>query len=133
LDEQDREADTDAKTILVVDDEPLVAELIRDLVEADGHNCLVAGDADEADRILAGNRVDGITLDMVMPGRNGLDWLEALAAETPELARRTLFITGSRLGPVERLRLEQCGAVLFTKPFDHQCVIEALRNRLGLG
>lgn len=111
--------------ILVVDDEPRVAELIQDTLESVGHRCVVARDADEADAILGAEDVDGVTVDLRMPGRDGLVWLENLAARRPALARRCVLLTGSYLQSEECRRLQECGAILLFKPFSLDRLLSA--------
>ena len=98
-------------TVLVIDDDPNVTEMIRDALQSNGYRCLVASSAEEADARLAANEVDGVTLDLHMPGRSGLEWLEALENVRPGLARKTLLVTGSQLGP-DQIRQ------LYDFPFD---------------
>jgi len=121
--------------ILVIDDEPRVAALIQDTLEAAGHRCIVARDADEADSLLVDGDVDGITVDLRMPGRDGLIWLEHLAGTRPELARRCVLLTGSYLQPQECRRLQDCGATLLFKPFTLDRLLELFeglaRERVG--
>ena len=118
-------------TILIVDDDSDVADLIQEVLLAHGYRCLRAGNADEADRLLAAEHVDGLTLDMRMPGRSGLEWLDSLAISQPDLARRTLLITGSYLRNEECCRLKGYGAELLFKPFDNDRMVETLQGQLA--
>jgi len=60
-------------TILVVDDDPAIAELMRDFLEADGFRVEIAGDARAAQTVLAARRVDCLLLDVMLPGQSGFD------------------------------------------------------------
>jgi DNA-binding response OmpR family regulator len=115
-------------TILVIEDEVYVAELVQETLEQQGNRCLLASNAAEADGILATDHVDAITLDLKLPGKGGLDWLESLAAAKPEMARRTLVITGSALGEPERRRIGSTGARLMFKPFRIEHLLERFRE-----
>ena len=116
--------------ILVVEDEPIVAELIKRLLEDLGNSCLIAPDADRADRVLQQDEVDAVTLDLGMPGTGGLQWLERIAAEHPELARRTVVITGMDLEPATVERVTRCGAGVLAKPFSLLDLQEAIRTQV---
>jgi DNA-binding response OmpR family regulator len=116
--------------ILIVEDETDVAEVLAGLLEDLGNSCVVAGSAEQADRLLEECRVDCVTLDLTMPGRSGLDWLESVAVQRPDLARRTLVITGTTLGPENVHRLARCGAGLLAKPFTIDGLSEAVRCQL---
>jgi DNA-binding response OmpR family regulator len=63
----------DETTVLVVDDEPAIVELMRDFLEADGFRVLTAPRGDEALALLAERPVDCVILDVMMPGRSGFD------------------------------------------------------------
>jgi DNA-binding response OmpR family regulator len=68
------------KTILVVDDEPLIRQQLKTLFEKYGFCCYQAGSAEEAKRILQQEKIDLATIDVVMPGENGIEltkWIRA--------------------------------------------------------
>lgn len=116
--------------ILVIEDELSVAEMICRSLEALGNSCVVAHDADRADDLLRSREVDAVTLDLGMPGRSGLDWLETVASLRPDLARKTLVITGQVLESRAVERLARCGAGLLAKPFTLDHLREAVRVQL---
>jgi len=118
-------------TILVVDDEPFLAELVQEILEAKGHRCVLARTAAEADAVLAVEAVDGMVVDLHMPGRNGLEWLEEIALTHPGLAESTLVITGSDLSPETYARTRRCGADLLPKPFRIEDLVDAVSRRLS--
>lgn len=117
--------------ILVIEDEREVAELIREGLRRLGMHARIAADAEAADRELAQNSIDAVTLDLGMPGRSGVEWLEAVAETHPDLARRTVVITGLDLDRelVERLAL--CGAGVLAKPFSLEGLYDAVRTQLA--
>jgi two-component system phosphate regulon response regulator PhoB len=65
-------------TILVVDDEPDIREVIRFALEGAEFQVLEAGHADEARRVMAGESPDLILLDWMLPGRSGLEFAQQL-------------------------------------------------------
>lgn len=60
-------------TVLVVDDSPEIAEILRDYLEADGFTVLTAGDGSGALAGLAAGQVDCVLLDVMMPGLSGFE------------------------------------------------------------
>lgn len=66
--------------VLVVDDSVTMRAMLRQVLERDPEIRIagLAASADEADRLLDETLVDVITLDVEMPGRSGIDYLEAL-------------------------------------------------------
>lgn len=65
-------------TVLVVDDEEDIVNLMRDFLEAEGYAVLTANDGPSAFDALAGTPVDCVLLDIMMPGQSGFDVLRRL-------------------------------------------------------
>jgi len=66
------------KTILVVDDEPQIVQLVRDYLEHGGFKVLVAADGSSALRIVSTLHPDLVVLDLGLPGMDGLDVTRSL-------------------------------------------------------
>jgi len=64
---------TGGQTVLVVDDDPAIVELLRDFLEASGFRALVATNGQEALDIVARRPVDCLIMDVMMPGLSGFD------------------------------------------------------------
>ena len=77
----------DGLLALVVDDEPVVRRFIRRLLESDACGIVEAADGQAALRLIEQNRpaVDLVLTDLRMPGIDGFDLLEVLAAHRPDL------------------------------------------------
>jgi CheY-like chemotaxis protein len=69
--------------ILVVDDDPSVAEMIAEAIRTFGHEALVALDGAEGLRVLESTTVQGVFLDLVMPGLGGLAVLAQIRSRYP--------------------------------------------------
>lgn len=71
--------------VLVVDDSVTIRAMMRQVLESDSEIRIagMAGSADEAERLLDETLVDVITLDVEMPGRSGLDYLQDLRRRRP--------------------------------------------------
>ncbi|HEU5424365.1 MAG TPA: response regulator transcription factor [Nitrolancea sp.] len=61
------------RTVLVVDDDPAIVELMRDFLEAEGYRVRAAGDAAAAASLLEQEPVDCVLLDVMMPGESGFE------------------------------------------------------------
>jgi hypothetical protein len=64
--------------VLVADDDVVVRDIVRRYLERDGHEVRVAGDGNEALRVLGTERIDVAVLDVMMPGPNGLSLCRTL-------------------------------------------------------
>jgi len=124
----------DGKRILVVDDEPDVAGLVRRILQQHGHQVLVARDGQQALDALLGDLavpVDAIISDVKMPGLNGQQFYERLCRDAPELAARMLFMTGDTLSPETRAFLQQVNVPRLPKPFSVDDLLRSLAELLG--
>jgi CheY-like chemotaxis protein len=71
------------KKILVVDDEPLVCEAVKMMLEFDGHEVITAGDGSEALELFEQGSFDLVITDYKMPGMHGDELATALKARRP--------------------------------------------------
>ena len=71
--------------ILVVDDDPAVAEMIAEAVRSFGHEAMVALDGMEGLHLLESTAVQGVFLDLVMPGQGGLADLAQIRSRYPHV------------------------------------------------
>ncbi len=104
-----------ALRVLVVDDDPETRQLVADTLATEGHVPLVARNASEAMRVLRSAQVDAITLDLLLPGRNGFDFLADLRSEAPFRSLPVMVLTVKDLSDREREILEDHGAAVFFK------------------
>lgn len=98
--------------ILVVDDEDLVRRSLARLLRH--HDVVEAADGDSALRALSSGYFDGILCDLLMPGMDGLEFHQTLAAQDPAQAARLVFLTGSSGKPTSALG----GVRVIDKPID---------------
>ncbi|HEX3597089.1 MAG TPA: ATP-binding protein [Polyangiaceae bacterium] len=118
--------------VLVVDDEPLVADMLRRTL-ADGHDVTVATDARTAlDFVLSGAEFDLIFCDLLMPRMSGMDLYTALRAERPGVEERIVFMTGGAFTERAAAFLATVPNRKMSKPFDltelERVVSKAARN-----
>jgi len=79
-------------TILIVDDEPPIRELLTDALSREPYDVLCAGSAEEALGILAQEPVDVVLSDEKMPGMSGSEFLAVVRQQYPETIR--MILTG---------------------------------------
>ncbi|MFK7898876.1 MAG: sigma-54-dependent transcriptional regulator [Myxococcota bacterium] len=113
--------------ILVVDDEHSVQESLRMLLKPEGE-VVVAGEVDEALREIAVQEPDLVLLDLVMPGRSGLD----LLAEFQERGVRAPVIVLTATNTVDAAveAMKRGAADFVTKPFELDALRIKARNLL---
>jgi len=102
--------------VLVVDDEPDVADVIAELLRSDGHNVEVVDSGEAALNRAAESDFDLVLSDIRMPGLDGPALYARLAETRPELVGRVAFITGDMLSPNARQFLEAADCPRLEKP-----------------
>lgn len=113
------------ESVLVVDDEPLVCDLLVKFLSLRGYRALGVNDGQEALRIIDDRPPDAILLDLIMPGMAGIDVLRALREK--EYPGGIIIMTGSQseellekawvLGPQE----------ILMKPVDLERLLTAIQ------
>ena len=116
-------------TILVVDDDPVMREMVTDMLEAEGHAVESAANGREAlERVEAG-RYACVLSDVQMPEVDGIELLGGLRERSPETPVVMMTSFGSIEVAVEAMRL---GAHDFvTKPFDRDRLMLAIERALA--
>jgi two-component system NtrC family response regulator len=100
--------------ILIVDDEPEVAEVLARSLSRQGHQTTVSHSGADALKRIDETTVDAMFLDVSMPGMNGLQVLEEVKRRRPALA--VVVITGNAT-PEEVEEVKRLGAVdVIAKP-----------------
>lgn len=106
----------DTCTVLVVDDDRLVRNLLRAMLQADGHETLVAASGEEALALVADGTAapDVLLTDVTMPGIDGPTLARTLRERFPALA---VVVTSGYSGSAEAAGIE--GACFLQKPYAH--------------
>lgn len=113
--------------LLVIEDNEINREVLRDMLGRAGHRVTEAPDGAEGLRRAAERRFDAILMDISMPRMDGLQAMEVLRAlDGPNRTTPVLAMTAHAL-PDERARFLAAGmAVVLTKPFTSRELAEAL-------
>ena len=122
-------SDRRPKTVLIVEDEPLVQMMISDLLIELGYVAVVASDATSAlVSLKAQSDVDLLLTDIGLPGADGWSLAESARRLRPSLP--VLFATGYGDDPQRQL---PPGMALIAKPFDTARLAAALQRLIGAG
>ena len=117
--------------ILVVDDEPSVAEIFQEFLTDLGHEITVASSGEEAQQLIPALHPDIILTDINLPGISGLEVMRIAKRNDPETA--VIVVTGHASAATAIDALRQGAYDYITKPFDlgeiHQIVERGLANR----
>jgi two-component system cell cycle sensor histidine kinase/response regulator CckA len=104
------------RRVLLVDDEPQVAQTIERLLRRDYDVTVALCGQDAMEHIRGGARFDAIVSDVMMPNMTGIELVEELQRVAPEQAERLIFLSGGVFTAQTRERLDQIGAPYLEKP-----------------
>jgi response regulator RpfG family c-di-GMP phosphodiesterase len=114
--------------LLVVDDEPMIRDLLCAYLEDNGFVCESSGSVDEALGTLAGGDIDLVISDLHMPGRTGLELLQAIGIKHPKTAFLMATAAPDTKTAVQAMR--QGAADFLVKPLDLKQVLITVRQAL---
>ena len=118
-------------TILLVDDDEVLIELNREILEAAGYRVFAAGSGREAIEVyeMWKGEIDLVMLDMIMPGMGGAETFRELKKMDPRVS--VIIISGYSL-PDEVCRLLEEGCRDFLqKPFQMPVLLKKIRQVIG--
>ena len=115
------------ETILIVDDDASVREVLTRVLDGEGYLVLSAGNGPEALRIAAANPIDLVLLDLNMPMQSGWDTFEELTTHNPSLG---VIIVTARSGQLFT-SLAAGVAALLEKPLDYPKMLQTVRAVLA--
>jgi PAS domain S-box-containing protein len=113
--------------VLVVDDEPIILELLEQTLRADGHEVVTVGSVDAALAAAEEDEFDVIFSDWRMPGRGGDELIEELTARNSSYRRRFVVLTGDALCTEVATVAQRSGNPVLNKPF----TLEAIRTAMA--
>ncbi len=120
-----------SRRVLVVDDEPEIADLLEDILSADGNQIVVEPDGDAALARLVAEPFDLVVSDLTMPGLDGPGlWREA-RARLPGRAPPFVFLTGDALRLDRAAEMRDAGCPFVEKPFEPAAIRRVIREVLG--
>jgi two-component system OmpR family response regulator len=112
------------KTILIVDDEPQIAEIAGDYLRRDGFDVITALDGARALETVRGRRPDLVVLDLGLPRMDGIDVAQAIRRESDT----PIIMLTARAQEEDRLRGLEVGADDYiTKPFSPRELVARVR------
>lgn len=113
--------------ILIVDDESAIRQMLVFALSSEGHECLEAGDADQAQKIIQKSSPDLILLDWMMPGLSGVDLARRLK-RNPETKDLPIIMLTAKGEETDKIKALDTGADDYiTKPFSTQELLARIR------
>lgn len=114
-------------TILLVEDEPAIQELIAANLMRAGHHVVRAGDAETGQRIVRDALPDLILLDWMLPGMSGIEFAKRLRADERTRAIPLIMLTARGEEQDKVLGLESGADDYITKPFSPRELVARIK------
>ena len=118
-------------SVLIVEDERALAAAVGEALTDAGLTVDYAGDGEEALARVRQHTYDVVICDLKMPRVDGMTLYRAIAATTPELASRVIFVTGDVAGTDAARFLADSGCRWLAKPFRLADLLRAVRETLA--
>lgn len=119
-----------SQRILIVEDDPKAAELVRLYLEREGHQVMVAHDGRLGLDLARTRQPDLIVLDLMLPGISGVEICRTLRAETPPPGIPIIMLTARSTEDDKLLGLDLGADDYVTKPFSPRELAARVRSIL---
>lgn len=117
-----------SRKVLLIEDEPNIAEAIRFLLTREGWQVQTHAEGSDAVQVIQSAAPDLVILDVMLPGKNGMDILRDLR-ELDDMQRLPVLMLTARGQSRDREMAENAGVSRFmTKPFSNAEVLTAVRD-----
>jgi len=118
-------------TILIVDDEESILDVVSAILERNSYSVVKASNVDQAEAALDKGGIDAVIADVVLPGRGGLDLLMGIrthSAHIPVIVMSGKVRTGA--DPFRHLATQFGARCILAKPFTAEELLEAVEGVL---
>jgi PAS domain S-box-containing protein len=119
-----------AETILLVEDETVVRDLVRQVLEATGYVVLEAANGEQALQLSTGHQgpIQLLLADVVLPGLSGPEVAEQLASTRPKI--QVFYMSGYAQDTIKRYRIPKRQQLFLQKPFTPATLLANVREVL---
>jgi two-component system, OmpR family, response regulator VicR len=120
------------ETILCIEDEPQMIDLIRLILETQGYRMVAAQGGEEGLEMMVSERPDLILLDIMMPDMDGGDVYHRMQQE-PELSHIPVIVVTAKAAPIDKVLWMNVAQVddYVTKPFGPQDLLSSVERVLS--
>jgi CheY-like chemotaxis protein len=114
--------------IIVVDDEPIIADTLVNILEGEGHDALAVSHGESAVKWAKMVLPDAIISDVIMPGMNGIETAKAIMQLLPQC--RIILFSGqaASVDLLAQARAEGYSFEVLPKPINPDKLLEKLKN-----
>ena len=114
--------------IIVVDDEPIIADTLVNILEGEGHDALAVSHGESAVKWAKMIKPDAIISDVIMPGMNGIETAKAILKVLPNC--RIILFSGQAASSdlLAKARVEGYSFEVLPKPINPEILLQKLKS-----
>ena len=119
-------------SILIIDDDPQILKMLRQILEREGYEVTEASNGKQGVRLYRKNPADLVITDIIMPEKEGIEIIIELKRDYPDV--KIIAISGGgRINPEDYLDIaKKLGAHrIFSKPVERKELLNAVRELIG--
>jgi two-component system alkaline phosphatase synthesis response regulator PhoP len=116
------------KKILVIDDEPAVAGVIKEILQYEGYKVIVEHKGGDGLARVKKSRPDMIILDIILPDIDGYLVCEQLKSDSETKGIPIIMLTGKDMGEDFEKAMEKNADWYIVKPFDNEHLLRTIKN-----
>lgn len=124
------DAASSKKKILVVEDEEVICQICRTVLEKEGFAVDIASDCRAAQKMINRYRYDLCLIDILIPEMSGRQLYQWLFKKHPRLSNKVVFCTGVAVEGNIKKFLEKSGCSVLLKPFSPYELISIIQEAL---
>ena len=110
--------------VLVVDDDAKIQEILREIISDHGYKVVTVGTGEEAVKQVEKQHFDLVLLDLVLPGLDGVEALQAIKEKDEKAI--IVVVTGYGDDPIALRAISLCPLLLVRKPIRIKDIVEVL-------
>ena len=115
--------------ILVVDDNENISNTLKQVLEIEGHECIVAGNGRNGLTMMRQQKFDGVFLDLAMPEFSGIDVIDSLEQSGEIKEQKIIVLTASSMSDeLEEDLIKKGILMMLRKPIGLDEIKEALKK-----
>ncbi len=127
-----RARESQPRTVLIIEDDEMIRQALRRIVESEGCRVLLAKDALELGSVISGQAIDLIILDVGLPWINGYEMAELMRKDENLKNLPLVFVSGESTLEAMKKGFQVGADDYITKPFEIDVVKKSIRTLLRL-
>lgn len=123
----------EAKTILIAEDSSVILNLTRKILELQNYNIIAAKNGSEVMKAIDKQKIDGILMDLNIPGKNGMDCTKEIRSNTnPEISNIPIIAVTGNANNYSMEDFKNVGINAYLpKPVDFDMLVQTVKQYIA--